>query len=412
MPSTPARVLLFFAAATFAAFAPAALAQCPVPDGLDGGPCWGAASASLPEFAGIEQDALRITWRDCDVEDATPYRARWGRFRPAQRPTIPPLCSVFVARLDLFETAGGTLAFTGALRVFYSRTWLETTEEGRDLQVWRYLLNGDLSPRPGAGSAPVGIPPCESAFANKVQFTGYIDVARNCPSGPTLVAWALNHDCDALAHVAGYPRGGSFHGDRSYTIVGPAAGFVPSNALASESGSSSAEAIRPLDLFPKVTGTPASGDICLFEEPMDSVTVTPLGDFCPCLDSTAALQYRQSSVDARSLCGTVLVSSGGFPDGLVSKSIGSWTDSSAFPGSESVLVNVGGYRTVEPNRPRDEFQIFYGVTTRGGYEARTLGGGLLPRTFVDQGNALRFPAATPVLNLKYVSDLILNANLP
>lgn len=408
---TPAR-LLTAAAVSLLAFAPAALAQCPAPDGLDGGACWGAASATLPEFTGAEQDALRITWRNCAVEDATGYRARWGRFRPAQRPTIPTLCSVYVARLELFETAGGSLAFTGALRVFYSRTWLETTEEGRELQVWRYLLNGDLAPRAGAGTPPVGIPPCEGAFGNKVQFTGYIDVARHCPSGPTLIAWSLNHDCDALSHVGGFPRGGSFHADRSYTIVGPAAGFVPSNALASESGSSSAEAIRPLDLISKVTGTPASGDICLFEEPMDSATVTPLGDFCPCPDSTAAVQYRQSSVDVRSLCGTVLVSAGGFPDGLVSKSIGSWTDSSSFPGAESLLSSVGGYRTIEPCRPRDEFQVFYGVTTRGGYEARTLGGGLLPRTFVDQGNALRFPDFTPVMNLKFVTDVIVNANLP
>jgi len=409
MTKIPSRlVALWFA---LVAAAPAALAQCPTPDGLDGGACWGPATAVIPEFAGAEQTGVRITWRNCAVEDMAQLRARWGRFRPAERPGIPPLCAVFVARLDLFEPLSGALAWTGAMRLWYSRTWLETTAEGRDLQVWRYLVNGDLAPRVGAGTPPVGIPPCESAFGNKVQFTGHIDVARNCPSGPTFIAWSLEHGCDGLAHVGGFPRAGAFHADRSYSIVGPAAGFVPSGALASESGVAAYEAIRPLDLS-KVTQVPASGDVCLFEERMEGAIVTPQGDFCPCPDSTGATQYRQSTVDFRSICGTTMSVVGGFPDGLVSKSIGSWTDASTFPGEESLLANVGGYRVVEPCRPRDQFQIFYGVTTHGGFEPRSISGGFLPRTFIDQGNALKFPAFTPIMNQKYVTDVILNANLP
>jgi len=396
------------------AAAGAARAQCPVPDGLDGGGCYAPATATIPAFNGIEQSSLAICWRSCTLDSTSEIRARWGRFRPAQRPPIPPLCSVFVSRLDILDAAGSA-AWSGAMRVWYSRTWFESSNEGRDLQVRRYLVNGDLTALVAAPGLACGVPVCAASFANKIHVSGYIDVAAFCGSGLTFIAWALNHDCDMISHVAGYPRGGSFHGTLSWTFVGPAAGFVPSTGVAPEVGASASEAFRPLDLAPKVTGMPPSGDICLFEERLDNAAIPAGTAFCPCPDATFENQYVQSTLDALSNCSSSIVSGvGGFPDGFISKSIGAWTDGSLFPGEESLRINFGGYRTVEPNRPRDAFQVFYGVTTAGGFAARSVtAGGVgdeLGRVFVDQGNALRYPSFDPVLNFKYVSDVILNLN--
>jgi len=124
-----------------------------------------------------------------------------------------------------------------------------------------------------------------------------------------------------------------------------------------------------------------------------------------------------SDIFALGACGTALQNAPGtFPGGFISKAIGTWTLGTIYPGPEILRINLGGYDYRDPCRPRTRQEFFFGVTTMRGYNAqRVICTGLgapLPLTFVDQGNSLRFPGFAPVLNIKYVSDIILNFNLP
>jgi len=392
------------------------LAQCPAPDALDGGPCWGPASARLPEFPPIEIESREICWANCGFDASFPVLARWGRLRPAEKGAIPPLCSVLVSRLELLDTSTGALKWTGPIRCFYSRTWLESDPDGRALQVFRFLTNGDLLVRPAAGDAPCAVPPCAAAFGGRVHFSGHLDVALDCASGQRFAAWSLDHDCDPLHHAAGFNRAGAFHPDRSYTFVGPAAGFVPSPLLPPESGTTLLEAVRPLDLVTKVLARPPRGDVCVFEEPLDSASIEPFARFCPCGAAPGAQQTTLSIFRVSSACGTSIAGNvDAFPPGLASKSIGSWTALLTFPGLEELRITRGAAIVSETCRPRvNERHVFIGVSTTGGFSPRRLtAAGLgepLPRTFVDQANSMRFPGFTSTLNVKYVSDLVLNLN--
>lgn len=395
-----------------AALAPtAAQAQCLLPDRLDCGPCWTPALVQLPTFPTMTQDSLEICWRDCQVGMVEPSVARWGALRPARTATIPPVCSVFVSRLDI--SVGGVARWSGPIRLWYSRTWFEDSGAQR-FQVWRFLANGDLRLL-APGPSPCPIPTCAAAFGGKVHHRGYIDYALDCATGRFSIAWALDHDCDGLHHVPGFPRAGVFHPENSYTKVGPAAGFVPGPGLPIEIGPITDEAFRPLDL----SVLPASGAVCIHEEKVEAGSIDPLREFCPCQGPViGAPQYILSNIGALGVCGTQLQANPAvFPGGFVSKAIGFWGGAGIYPGPEMLRLNLGGYDYRDPCRPRGGQEFFFGVTTFRGYPASRIDcvgaiGAPLPPTFVDQGNSLRFPGFAPVLNVKYASDIILNFNLP
>lgn len=396
----------------FSALAPSAAAQCITPDNLDCGPCWTPAQAVLPQFPAITQDSLNICWQDC-TPTTSPIVAKWGRPRPASTATIPPLCSVFIARLDVNDAAG-TALWTGPMRMWYSRTWFESDGGVQRYQVWRFLVNGDLRALLAAGT-PCPIPTCAAAFGGRVHYRGYVDYAVDCATGVFSMAWALDHGCDRLHHAPGYPRAGVFHARRSYTMVGPLAGFVATTALPIEAGPITDEAFRPLDL----SVLPASGNVCINEERVTQGFINPLQQLCYCAGAAGgAPQFAQSDIGAQGACGTSLSTSpAAFPSGFISKAIGMWTLPGIYPGPEILRINVGGYNYQDPCRPRASQEFFYGVTTFRGFNPSRIncGGGIgapLPFTFVDQGNSLRFPGFAPLQNTAYVSDIILNFNLP
>ena len=136
-------VALSFAAAL--ALSAPAVAQCPIPDGLDGGPCCATTQLVLPPFPAMTQSALEICWRDCNIDAQVPYQACWAAPTQAALPA-GPLCSVFLSRLDLKNAAGAVLWGSGPMRLFYSRTWVEVANPVTTYQVWRFLVNGDLRP--------------------------------------------------------------------------------------------------------------------------------------------------------------------------------------------------------------------------------------------------------------------------
>jgi len=381
-------------------------AQCPLPDGLDGGPCCAVAPDNIPSFPKFTQDALEICWQNCNINQVIPLQACWSNLNIAPIGGIP--CGERRVRLDLKNAVG--IQWTGTLRLQYSRTWMETDPAGFPLQVWRFLVNGDLRP-PVPLLIPCPEPPCVPVFG-KARFTGYVDYAASCAIVPTIYqhAWMLTHSCDSIDHHAGFPRAGAFHPDRAYTIVGPAAGFVPGPIQPTEGTPGSAfEDVRRRNLPP--VAVPAT---CEFEERM-TYLLTPQQQLCLCGIAAAPLQYLIANLMLNGVCGTSITTPGGpFLPGFISMGIGSWTIAGIYPGLERLRWNAGGYDYLDPCLPALRREVFFGVTTIGGYPAtQILAGGLgapLPLFFIDQSNSLTPPGGGTTMNVPYVSDHILNLN--
>ena len=164
---------LFLALSVAAAAASSALAQCPIPDGLDGGPCCTIADESLPTFPRIETSAIGLCYLDCDVEETRSYLAQLEH--PVPPPQAPPgfVCGLLFANLSLYDASTLALEWSGTMWMQYSRTWLETTEDNRSYQVWRFLCNGDLTP-----SAPTPTPRARCRRARPPSTTGPLDGLR------------------------------------------------------------------------------------------------------------------------------------------------------------------------------------------------------------------------------------------
>lgn len=389
-----------------------AAAQCPLPDGLDGGPCCTRAPLRLPVFPPFAQQTMDICWRDCNVDQVGLCVARWSQPIPPPQafPQAPP-CNILVSDLQLFDPATGALKWRGTMWMQYARTWLENNA-GQQFQVWRFLVNGELNPTAAAGAPPCPVPACAPAFNNRVRWTGYIDYAQDCANLTFNHSWMLNHECDAIDHAPGFPRAGTFHPDRSFTFVAPAAGFVPNPNLPVEAGAIVFEDVRRVNL-----PVPGFAGSCEFEERIVFGNLNPIAFFCPCTTLPATNQYVQSQLTVNGACGTSVFSPGGpFLPGFVSKSIGTWTIPAAWPGVEDLRWNCGGYDYFDPCTGVLRQEIFFGVTTRFGFPATQLTlfgpGAPLPPTFVDQSNSLRQPGYATVMNIRYVSDHILNLNLP
>lgn len=390
-------------------------AQCPTPDGLDGGPCCAQANLTLPGFPNFNQGALEICWKDCLVNSVVPLTARWKNLNPVAGTIGGPLiqCGETQGTLELVAP-GPVVVWKGTLRFQYSRTWQEAGPGGFPLQVWRFLVNGDLR-AVAPLTIPCPIPACAPAHGNLVRFSGYMDQARSCgvlPAAPFQRAWMLTHACDFIDHAAGFPRGGVFHPDRSYSLVGPAAGFVPGPIQPLEgTPGSPLEAMRRRKLGTAVPVTPA---LCEFEERLN-FTLLPSPPFCTC-GLPGSAQFLLGNLAVAGACGSAVVTPGGpLLPGYLSMGIGSWTIPATFPGVEAVRWNAGNYNYTDGCTGAVQNEVFFGATTIGGYPAMQITlpptvPAILPPTFIDQSNSLRPPGVGTVMNMPFISDHILNLN--
>lgn len=382
------------AISTLLTLQPNLAAQCPTPDNLDG-PCCTPTQPTYPNLQDFVHEAKSICWANCDVESEQGCIAQW-RFPTSN---VPVSCRVDRAVLRLVDAAGD-VKWRGRLSVQYSRTWFEADSTvGAELQVWRYLLNGDMRPRQGATPCPV--PPSALAHNNRVKFTGYIDLARNCATGERSYAWMLTHGCDAIDHVAGFPRGGTFQPERAYTFVGPGPSFVATPLVPAEGGGGIGS-VRRVDQIPGTFGL-----TCFSRERIDHF-LQPEDEFCLCQQGTP--QWQFSNVQASGGCGSTALTGSTVLPGFISMGIGGWTDPTTYPGNELLRWNAAGYQYFDAceNAQRDE--VFFGVTTIEGFPAFDVNTFTpLPATFVDQGNAQR--NGSPVLNVPWrFSSHIINLN--
>jgi hypothetical protein len=400
-----ARIAPVFAAALLStAFVPGAAAQCLGPDNLSNGPCCTQTQVNAPRLPNFQQDSLYICWKDCNVELIQTCRAAWSG------PTPPEDCRNYAKRLRLKDGAG-VVKWNARIKLRYSRTWIETDPNGNDHQVWRYLANGDMRPTAAAGPVPCPVPPCAAAHGQKVRYTGYVDYALDCAAGGLReFAWMLSHECDLIDHAPGFPRAGIFHPDRSYTFVGPAAGFVVGGVNPIETGTGTLEAVRRISRLPGTTI-----DTCEYEEQIQH-TLQPIQQTCLCGPATAPALYSIAALTVSGLCGTTITTPlpGPLLPGFISKEIGSWSLPLSYPGLEFLRWNAGGYDYGDPCIGTVRKEVFFGVTTNRGWTAAQVpdpvNPGLpLPLLFIDQGNSLQGNLGT-TMNRPYRSDHILNLN--
>jgi hypothetical protein len=243
-----------------------------------------------------------------------------------------------------------------------------------------------------------------------VRYTGYVDYARNCSSGAFENAWMLTHACDQIDHDPAFPRGGSFHPDRAYTFVGPAAGFVPGPVQPFEAGGSPLESIRRWKVpVPGTTG-PVT---CEFEEPVVTAILNPLGQGC--LTSPGPGQYAFADLFVSAACGSAVSPTPGTVS-FLSMGIGSWTNPTVYPGIEVLRWSAGDYRWFDPCTGVQQSEVFFGVTTLGGFQAdqhlSTGPGQPLPLSFIDQCNSILVPGSAVTRNIPFVSDHLISLNLP
>ena len=215
----------------------------------------------------------------------------------------------------------------------------------------------------------------------------------------------LTHACDVIDHAPGFPRAGFYHPNRSYTFVGPSAGFAVGPIQPVAFGGTALEAVRRQPL--------AGGATCEYEEQIDC-GLDLIQELCVCgfperlRSSTPSATWVSASA-----CGTSIFTPGGpFLPGYVSMGLGSWIDPTTYPGIEVLRWNTGGYDYFDPCDGVTRQEVFYGVTTLGGnfpVQMLSSGPGLpLPRNFVDQANSVR--AGGTVMNVNFRSNHILNLN--
>jgi len=388
---------LVFGASTTAA------AQCFTPDGLDPlatGPCQ-SAQLQAPSIA-LQDKALGICWQNCGVGATLQYRATWGKMNPSVGINGVVDCGWCTTRLVL--SSGNQARWGGVLNAHYARTWMEQPNSATRLQVWRYLLNGDLR-RMAANPGPCGVPACVPANGNVMRVSGYIDYAQDCISGQIYEAWMLTHACDAIDHDPAFPRGGVFHPNEYYTFVGPSAGFAVGVAPQVEAGVSTLESVRRWD-------TAFGNADCQPEEPLNVANFIPFTTSCLC--SAGGGQWYEAQLAGNGVFGTAFSTLPGMND-YKSVAIGTWTNPNVYPGVEELRWSTSTLRWFETCTGAQQIEYFFGATTTGGYPAFVPGtSGLivpLPPMFVDQSNSKFSTANVSTRNIPFRSDHILNLNL-
>ncbi len=375
-------------------------------DNLEG-PCCAPTTVNLPTFPTLTLENKYICWNNCNVGLS-------GNTLTTFEPLPTPACGIYRNLMTVTNLSGVITAWTGNLIMTYSRTWAEASIPGDppDVQVWRFILNGDLIPSStligSFGSNACVVAPCTGTY-NRFHVQGYIDYALDC-AGNWSIAFAVDHDCDAFEHDNTLTcRPGSFHPTRSYTWVGPAAGFVCDTTVPTATGTTSEDAFRNFDF------TMPLPMICQFEQPVDSGTIDNAGDYCPC--STTGGQYKIQRFDARTMCQSSAFSTTFGPwEGLVGKSIGFWTDPGVYPGTESVHIERVHTEYNDPcsttfmTRP-----YFIGVQTQGGFDTHKLTGTVptpVSNRLIDLGSAT-FPSTSsaPRIGKFSVSDKMIHLNV-
>lgn len=210
-------------------------AQCGIDDGL-AGPCCTPANPNLPIFPALQTTGRGGVIRDCNVEAQFPTGTVVTNF--------PIIDDYYLMQISI--NGGGVVINNATFFAKYSRTWMELSSAGV-VQVWRFLVNGDVPYTVNAASVP-GLPAPISAFPPfnlPVHFNGAVDYAMLCGTTNWNVAYWLTHGCPTEMHApwsavpipaaVGWPRR-VYHfaapGNINYGVAGPGPiGFIGGEAV-------------------------------------------------------------------------------------------------------------------------------------------------------------------------------------
>jgi hypothetical protein len=387
-----------------------ARAQCFQPDNLDG-PCCEQTVVELPQFPTLTVDTKYICWTRCNPQLS-------GVVRATISPIATQACGYYLGRFTFTNQTGQLTAWSGSLVMAYSRTWAEARNgQTPDLQVWRFIVNGDLAPSADLialfGNNACVVAPCVPTYG-RFHVSGYVDYALDCATGSFSVAYALDHDCDAFEHDNPFSsRPGTFHGTRSYTWVGPAAGFTCSPSVNPADGPASCEAFRDYDFSRPLA------EICEYEQPVDPQGTQLLTEteFCPCSTPSQFTQYNVQILSGRTLCGsTASTSSVSNWPGLMTKAIGFWTDPTAYPGEEVLFLERGHFSYTDGCDGVDSRPYMIGVQTNGGFQPfKITPAAPIPsgRSMIDLAN-LTLPnlGGAPLIGKRGVATKLIYLNIP
>ncbi len=331
-------------------------------DGLANFGCCGAAQTALPHFPGFQVSGSYACFKDCAVEATFPVRISTVH--------LTVLCDIDIVQITVTPGTATSPGFTGLLVAKYVRTWIEIDPNGLPTrQVWRFLVNGDLTPN--AGAQPCPIPP--HAAGATTNFHGSIDYAcETGTSGVTTysVAISLNHLPGCIEHnlfSCAPAVGAAAHDDRSYHLVAP--GTFTFGAAPVPAGSIGGESVRSAQFVP-VYG-------CLGEAPVLQGAITLQSQDCRCQTITPGSQawtnYDISGVVgcvglvAPFRCVPVAPPLPPLPNGCTALPIGAWTGApGTFPGPRELVAHWGVIFHPDPCQPgHPPYSFVQGVSTRG-----------------------------------------------
>lgn len=276
---------------------------CAFDDGLEStGACCALTGPSIPiAFPAFEQEIRYFTWNNCNLArnktlcvEVSPLEFA----RDGEGDLIG--CGTYTLPVSMI-TCGpqGQPLFSGELMATYARTWIEKQpSQDPDTQVWRFMINGDLTPssfllsRYGANPH---LPQCHVTF-DAIHWFGHIDYRRDCSTLEWDVEWVLEHSCDEYHHGSSSARSGSFHPSRTFNIAGPST-FAPSTSF-------TIPALTPHPNSPGIRTTRYNGDdfaMCFRYEPFSSLQVFLGDDDCPC--GTGGDQFLETVLFGDTLCG-------------------------------------------------------------------------------------------------------------
>lgn len=331
-------------------------------DNFASAPCCTPVVPNIPNPPAFTQQGTWGCIKDCELE------AQFGVTISAN--INPALCDIWVSQITITPTGVGGPAFAGVLICKYARTWLEFDVNGNPTrQVWRWLINGNLTPTAATGPMPCPTPDC--AIINRVHLHGHYDAACEVDPVTGVQQWkhilTLNHLQGCVEHNAfsALPVPPPFdHPDRSYHLVSPA-GFTFA-AVPEAQGVIADESWRSL-IFPNT---------CLAEGRLGQGQLQTVSNDWMCIPGTGGtFQYKQQLLGATTFCAGMLGAVAGIPlafplppatSGIASLPLGFWGGAAgSFPGGRSLITHWGAVDFFDDCNPNEiPVHIVQGVTTR------------------------------------------------
>lgn len=396
------------------ATAPLTAQGCPIgDDGFAAVPCCQPVNnVNLPNFPPFQIGGVYCCLKDCDLEQSFPVRVVTQHF--------PIFCDAHAISLSVIPGSPTAPGWTGVLIGKYARTWLERPIPAiPPRQVWRFLVNGDLSFN--AGVAPCPLPP----HATQSHFTGHVDYACEIDAAGLQVfrmAMNLNHWPGCISHNAfgGAPlAGAAAHIERSYHLFAPAtftcgARPEPQGPIVHESERST--------IFP-------AGYICLGEGQIVQGNLLTAGANWLCQPpSGGTFFYRHQRFTGIEACGGAvapwmpLATSAPLPPlptGFTTLPLGGWVGApDVFPGTRDLAIHWGILQQQDFCNPNDlPLHFVTGVSTISAVPGETFTQPAGPfKVFMDVQNMIRpsglFGPWTLAFGGVFLAKIVWNVNLP